>query len=263
MLDDVPDLVLAGGLVALLTIAASAYAGSTRSGRWLEKTAMLAGGRGWLILTVLAAALFLAIAEDVLQREHDEVVLRLDARVQITARALVAQPAVRTTAEVISHMTGEGVAVGVFLVAAGLLWTGRRRPALLLAGGTLGAWLLDGGLKLAFRIPRPAGVITHHLVSRYGFPSGHALVTVVGCGFATWILGQGATRRGRLALYAGAVVATGLAGTARIVQGGHWLSDIIAGCAIGVICLNVMIVVDRRGATQGARGWAWSRAEPP
>lgn len=108
--------------------------------------------------------------------------------------------------------------------------TGLARPsaAFVLALG-LGAVGLTVGLKAFFALPRPPGAVE----TGYGFPSGHALGTTVFWGGAA-LLASAGRRRVRLGV-AAAVVA--LVAVSRVVLGVHYLADVAAGVAVGVLFL--------------------------
>jgi undecaprenyl-diphosphatase len=201
------------------------------------------GGLPRLILMFLAIATFAVLAEDVLEHETSELVLQLDRRLSDGARALASAPAIRAAATALTHATGEWLGLGVLVAGAVLVGAGRRRDGLVLLSGTLGAWLLHVALKVAFRIPRPNAPLTRHLVTGYGFPSGHALVTLTACGLLAWILGRSALPRVRVALWAAAATVTVLAAAARVVKGVHWPSDVVAGLAVAAIWLNAVTLV--------------------
>jgi undecaprenyl-diphosphatase len=77
----------------------------------------------------------------------------------------------------------------------------------------------------------------------YGFPSGHALVTVVGCGLLLWTLAQLQGASPRFSRCCTGAIAIGLvAGAARVVLNAHWVSDVIAGVAIGSVWLTLVVV---------------------
>jgi membrane-associated phospholipid phosphatase len=149
---------------------------------------------------------------------------------------------VRSTATVLSRLTGEGLIAAVAVVAIALLATRRRLEAWVLVLGTIAAWLTSLALKVAFGVPRPRAYATFRS-GHAGFPSGHALVSLVACGLIAWALGRRCSRRLRLALFTLAIVVAAGSALSRLVLDAHWLSDAVAGLAFGAVWLNVAIVL--------------------
>jgi membrane-associated phospholipid phosphatase len=188
-------------------------------------------------------ALFV-IAEDVLQGDASELIPMLDVLVRGWMKDVAAHSSIRTAASTVSECTGFGLAV---LIAIGTVWlagTRRSRDAVFFAAGTIGAWALSGLLKVTFAVPRPGSI------DRYGFPSGHTLVTLVAAGLMIYVLTRSAPGHMRAPWYALAVAASLVSGTSRMVLGAHWLSDVLAAVAIGTVWLGFLAFADsrRRGA---------------
>ncbi|SFR33909.1 phosphatase PAP2 family protein [Halogeometricum limi] len=110
----------------------------------------------------------------------------------------------------------------------------RPSAAFVLALG-LGAVGLTVGLKELFALPRPPMAAE----SGYGFPSGHALGTTVFWGGAALLLDVG-RRRVRLGVAAAVVVLVALS---RVVIRVHYLVDVVAGVAVGVLFLAAVFAV--------------------
>ena len=195
-----------------------------------------------LLLVVLGGVTLSVIAGDVLQRDPDELMLRLDRQTRVEARLLASWPYVRPAATVVSRLSGEGLVLGVVAASAALLVLRRHRDASILLAGTLSAWALTGFLKLAFGVARPAAGRPRWAITGYGFPSGHAVVTVVACGLLALVVGRQASPGVRLLL--GLIVAAVAAAVAaaRVVLNAHWLSDVAAGLAAGTLWLGVVIL---------------------
>lgn len=251
MWTDLFDLALAA--IALLGLGASIWAAldeGSPAARWLGRAAAVVGGPWPLALAFTSALLFAAVAEDVLRHETDEWVLRLDQSLQAVGRNAGRQPVVHALARGVSTGTGLGLGVLVVATAGVLAFTARRRAAVLLLAGTAGGWILYGAAKLAFRVPRPSVKLAEEAGRGYGFPSGHTVVTLIALGLLAWIYGHGLSPPGRRLLYALAIVVAVLTGASRILLHAHWLSDVVAGAALGTLYLA--LVVGRFRWTLGA-----------
>jgi len=190
----------------------------------------------------LGLAMFLLIAEDLLDGggliPHDQTVLawfigaRTDALVQL--------------AEIVSAF-GSFVGLGIcsMLIAAALRLRGRP---LVLAIAPLIALLVAGlastGAKDLFGRERPPMAVHAVSVTLAAFPSGHATDTAACLLAGSLVLALTvATRRWEQGLY----LATGLAlatlvGVSRLVLGVHWLSDVVAGWALGSAIAVVVVM---------------------
>jgi undecaprenyl-diphosphatase len=262
LVDDVPKLLLAAFLSVLASasvwIALAGGTGGTRLARvWSRRATRL-------LTALVALALFGAIAEDTLFHERDELVLVVDHHARDAARQLGELPPIHDLAKLTSRLTGEGLLVLVVAAVITLAARQRRREAWAVAGGTLGAWLASGLLKVAFGIPRPRAHLVPGIQPHAGFPSGHAFVTLVACGLTAWALGCAAAPRHRVALLVLAALVAAASGASRLVLDAHWLSDVVAGLALGAAWLGVMLAFADGGprtgpispgaAPRGARG---------
>lgn len=132
-----------------------------------------------------------------------------------------------------------GVAVLVLLVAAvaGILLLVRRTGMLwLVLAATLGATLLNTGIKWIVARPRPQFVPKLTDVSSASFPSGHSAMSAAVYLTLAALLAQIVTRR-RLRLYfvMVALLLTVLVGFSRVALGVHYPSDVLAGWATGLV----------------------------
>lgn len=162
--------------------------------------------------------------------------------------------------------------VWFLFVLAGGLYLASTRPGNPLARRR-GAFVLAlpivyvvtvGALKGVFTLPRPPGAgvaatipwLPSVLVpvfenaataEGYGFPSGHALGTTLVWGGAA-LATEYRTRRVRLTVAGAAVV---LVSFSRLALGVHYLVDVIAGVAIGVVLLLVLFRLADHGTDPG------------
>jgi undecaprenyl-diphosphatase len=201
--------------------------------------------RSWLIAGAVVAAslaVFLLIAEDLLDGggliSHDHSVLawfvenRTDTWVSV-ARA-------------ISTMGSFLVLFGVAVVGFVLLW--RRGTSLVLAAAPglalCLASLTSTVAKSVFGRDRPPVDVRAVTVSLEAFPSGHAANSASFFLAGALVLGLVVVsgRLAKLALVAAAAVLAGCVGISRLVLGVHWLSDVVAGWALGT-AIAVMVVM--------------------
>lgn len=121
-------------------------------------------------------------------------------------------------------------------VAAVVLWWRRAR---LLAGWIavtiLVAALLQQGIKAAVGRDRPHWQDPVDSAHYAAFPSGHAMSAAVGCGLLLWLLWRASPGPAvrSAAVVAACVSVVGVSFT-RVYLGVHWLSDVVAGVALGV-----------------------------
>lgn len=108
-----------------------------------------------------------------------------------------------------------------------------RELAMVMLGG-LGSGALYFSLSPLFARPRPPNQIWI-IVNEAGFPSGHTIATVVCYGLLAYML----VPKMPSAFWKGFVVAAalliiGLVGFSRLFTAGHYLTDVLAGFALGI-----------------------------
>lgn len=114
----------------------------------------------------------------------------------------------------------------------------------------LGGLLLNNVLKLLFARPRPETRLID--VIAYSFPSGHAMMSLIGFGLLTYFLWR-ATHNHilRIFLVFGASLLVMLVGISRLALNVHYVSDVLAGFAAGgVWLLSCIIVANRIGRVE-------------
>jgi membrane-associated phospholipid phosphatase len=111
-------------------------------------------------------------------------------------------------------------------------WAVDKRGAILAVFVLIVSFVSNYWLKIIFKNPRPP--VTNWLsgvnVSSYSLPSGHAQNSVVIWG---WI----GLKSRRWWIGALSVTLIGLIGASRVYIGVHWLGDIVAGWAVGILLL--------------------------
>ena len=153
-----------------------------------------------------------------------------------------------------------GMAV-VAIIAAVLLWRGRRRPeAAVVLAATIGAALLVDAFKRLYGRIRPPAAEQLMIETNPALPSGHALGSIVVLGVLAAVVVL-ATRHTLLRVAAVATAALGVLtiGLSRLYLGVHWLTDVVTGWFLGgawlAVCVTTLCVLTRR------RGSGQVRAE--
>jgi membrane-associated phospholipid phosphatase len=213
------------------------------------------GGALGLSLTVSVAALvaagwaFGAVLQDVLARDELE---RVDRPVAVF---FVGHREAWLT-RVMQDLTNLGsirILLPLILVVGVGWWLRRRtwRPLILLAVAFGGADLAFNAVKELVRRPRPPASILLKPVAGPSFPSGHATQAVVVYGMLAALAAGATPRWGRkVVAWASAVVVAGLVGLSRLYLGAHWLTDVLAGFALGAAWLFAVLTLARTLATR-------------
>jgi undecaprenyl-diphosphatase len=151
------------------------------------------------------------------------------------------------TAQVMRWITQLGstpVIVVVLLLTACIDYARRRSREVFafVAAVGLGELLLNNLLKIVVHRERPAVL---HLVAAHGysFPSGHT-VAAASCWLAVaLVLGRDRSRRTRALLAAGASLIAVSVAASRALLGVHWLTDVVAGLAIGWGWFTIVAII--------------------
>jgi membrane-associated phospholipid phosphatase len=125
----------------------------------------------------------------------------------------------------------------VIIVAGWLWWRGARRLAVwalvtMAIGGVLGVVL-----KLLVERSRPVFPEPVATASGFGFPSGHALNSLLCVGIVILALLPALNRVGRVVAYSVGAGLVLLTGYDRIALGVHYVSDVVAGWGVALACL--------------------------
>jgi undecaprenyl-diphosphatase len=188
-------------------------------------------------VVVLGGAVLAALA--VLIRSND-VSLRIDRGVTNWA-GTNATDLSTTVLRMITRLGSSVVVVTLSLVLVGVVAAttsqARRRATLMTAAYlttvVAGQNLISNLVKLAVDRARPT---MHPLAAFSGpsFPSGHTTAAFACfCAFAV-VLGRGRGRELQTNLLAGALGLATMIGTSRVLLGVHWLTDVVAGAALGL-----------------------------
>lgn len=191
---------------------------------------------------VLAAATGFTVLI-LLVRYRWAVLVHFDRAAVDTANDLVAgRPALVAALQWISDLGDRPAVWTAALIATGTLLAGRRlRSALLVACATLGGWAWELSFKAAVGRMRPVVDVSVSSGSGEGFPSGHAIGSLVTYGALTLVFLQaGSSMRRRVAI--GIVNALVLAiGLTRVALGVHFPSDVVAGWLLGACWLGLLL----------------------
>lgn len=129
-----------------------------------------------------------------------------------------------------------------FLVAAALLWTGKRRFAFLWVLAVAGNGVLNSALKQIFARVRPLHEDGLVMATGFSFPSGHSSGAIVAYGMLACLACHWAAKQWHLSIALGAVALAYSVGVSRVFLQVHFASDVIAGFASGTAWLVVCIV---------------------
>ena len=138
----------------------------------------------------------------------------------------------------VARLGAREILVPLLLVGGLLLWWRRRSPGplLLLAGSYVGMAMVVGPAKKLLHRPEPFDLPGD--IGR-SFPSGHAAqaILVYGMLAALVLAGPPLSARVRAAATVLPVVASAAVGFAVLFRNAHWLTDMVAGYAIGLVWL--------------------------
>jgi membrane-associated phospholipid phosphatase len=186
----------------------------------------------WPLLSLLAAcvAVFTELAVDI---THNGPLDRLDQRVARWADGL--SGVVRTWSWHLTHL-GDDVLLAtlIVLVAASLLWRRRALDAIVLCAAASATGLLTTVLKLAFERSRPPFVDQVRELHSFSFPSGHASGAFCVYLLFGLLLSEGLGRAWRVAAVIGGLGVASMVGISRVLILVHYLTDVIAGSALGL-----------------------------
>jgi len=171
-------------------------------------------------------------------------------------------------ARIVTDLGGRTILISVALAAAVALWLRRAQLGLAIAPAfsLILASALSTTLKYATGRVRPPQQLRIVTATQPSFPSGHAssstaLYLTLGLVIPLVIEPK---RIGRIAGAATGVLLAGLVGLSRLILGVHWLTDVLAGWALGVAIalfvvtgatLVVRLPCHQDQAPSGPSGW--------
>jgi membrane-associated phospholipid phosphatase len=157
---------------------------------------------------------------------------------------------------------GGGVGTAVVTgTAVFLLWRASRRlDAVFVGGSVIGITIMVAILKVVYERARPDSGSPIRLPHSYSFPSGHAATAVVLYGALGLLRAERARSRIRAAGWIVAAAAVALAiGWSRVILNVHFVSDVLAGFAVGLAflsccCIARDFLAARGGPSASPRG---------
>jgi undecaprenyl-diphosphatase len=181
-----------------------------------------------LVLFLSALAAFAHLVEDYLTGDP---IVRWD--VEFSGWLHVhSNPSLVTLMKVVTLAGNAGVlALLTLALALYLLRRGRINEAVFLCLAAVGIEALNAGLKLLFHRPRPQIAYVH--LDTYSFPSGHAAASSAIYALVFYVLARHASRGRRIAFAVGYVALVAAIGFSRLYLEVHYLSDVLAGVALG------------------------------
>ena len=203
--------------------------------RFLEQRMDRTSAGGYLLTAafalVFAASLVLGLLLALI--DNNRTVQDVDRRVSEWGSTHAGSKAV----DVVELVTNFGTTWVVFLVLAVVATADfiRRRNYevfLFVAVVGLGQNLLNNLLKIVVRRDRPA-VLQLMDVHGFSFPSGHTAAAAACWSAVALVLGRDRPRAVRAVLAAGAALIAVVVATSRALLGVHWVSDVVAGLALG------------------------------
>ncbi len=149
--------------------------------------------------------------------------------------------------DVVDVITDSGGTLAAWIISTvltiTLLMRGRRIDALLVAGSMLTGLLVMSGLKRIFTRTRPPVPERLIEIDSYSFPSGHAMMTaILATVVAAVIVRLTLPSLVRVMMLVSLALYTVAVGFSRVYLAAHWMTDVLAGWAFGVIWAGVWIL---------------------
>jgi undecaprenyl-diphosphatase len=163
-----------------------------------------------------------------------------------------------TLMQIITTLGSARVLVPLALIVGVTWWLRSRslRPLVVLVGAYAGAAALSDAVKALVDRPRPPLAT---MIGQFGgsaFPSGHAAQSIAVYGvLAALLAGSGPSWTTKLVAWSSALLLAGIIGVSRVYLGAHWLTDVLAGWALGSLWLFALVTALRtRDRMRGASG---------
>ncbi|TMD09499.1 MAG: phosphatase PAP2 family protein [Chloroflexi bacterium] len=215
--------------------------------RWVRDRLDPSTPRGfWLTFTVAVGSLavwaFAGLTQDVVG--HDEMAL-FDP--QFETWVVAHRTGWLTSTMKIVTSLGSLAVIAPLLLTTVVVLIGRRRDwrrAALLVTTFAGVAGLYDLVKLVVERSRPPATLWIGHYSGTAFPSGHATQAVAFYGVLAIVLSSGRSFRARALLWFSAALVAIIVGASRIYLGAHWLTDVLAGYALGATWVALLLAID-------------------
>ena len=192
-----------------------------------------------LVLAALFAWIFVVLFEGVLMREP---ITQLDRMVAVALNER-AYPLFTKGMKVVTFFGGAVWLTAVTVTGVAILtWKKMWRDALVLLTSVVGASVLVTVLKVLVQRPRPDFIVPLVHAGGYSFPSGHA-TTSTALYLALGLLAAGWVKRWETRIYIllGSLAVIALIGFSRLYLGVHYVSDVLAGFAVGAFWVTLCV----------------------
>lgn len=191
------------------------------------------------LVSVLAVAVFTGITGDVLGQEQFS-------RGDLPVAAWLAAHRTGWLTGGMRAVTwlGSGWVTVPALVLAALLaplWRDRRRTVALVLAVSVGSALLVAAGKLLTVRPRPVVGEVLTTATGYAFPSGHSAQAAAAYGMLALLVSLRVGRAMKPLVWLAAAAVALLVGFSRLYLGVHWLTDVLAGFALGACWLAAVV----------------------
>ena len=208
--------------------------------------AILVGGLLLVLLTFVTFELAGAVLEGDTQA-FDERVLTSLRRPEDLSRPIGPRWLHSAAIDITALGAAPVLGLAVAAIVGFLLLQGMHRTALFVLAASIGGWLLNNVLKLAFARPRPAIVPHLREVMTLSFPSGHAMTSAaVYLTLGAMLMRISERRVTKIYCMGVAMLATVLIGASRVYLGVHYPTDVLAGWLIGLSWAIICWMVERR-----------------
>lgn len=196
-------------------------------------------------VSLLAGWLFGELADEILE---EELLTQLDLTLGEGLLGVVSEPVSQLFYGITMIASPVVLITGVVLTSLWLVKRGDKADAVLVLVTVGGGALINFLLKLLFSRPRPSFIDMFYQEVGFSFPSGHAMLSVLFFGVLAYLIWRPLhTVRWRIAVVMAAAIIALFVGISRLVLGVHFLSDVLAGWAAGIVWLSACITTREVG----------------